>query len=91
MLVRHCGTKKYKKRVFVITDGERETKYDKNELKQVIQTMNEQDARVNVITLDFCDDLAEDDEDEEEEEGPRKIKQAAGETKAQLKNKEFLT
>lgn len=33
MLVRHCGTKKYKKRVFVITDGERETKFDKNEVK----------------------------------------------------------
>lgn len=68
MMARHCGTRKYKKRVFLITDGERETKYDKAELKQVIQSMNEQDMRLNVITLDFCDDLAEDDEDDEDEE-----------------------
>jgi len=33
MMVRHCGDKKYKKRVFVITDGERETQYDPRELK----------------------------------------------------------
>ena len=77
MIARHCGTKKYKKRVFVITDGERETKYDKDELKQVISNINEHDARVNVITLDFCDDLAEDDdddEDEDEEEQDKKMK-----------------
>ena len=28
MMARHCGTKKYKKRVFVITDGEKQTKFD---------------------------------------------------------------
>jgi len=27
MLVRFCGTKKYRKRMFLITDGEKETKY----------------------------------------------------------------
>ena len=68
MLARHCGTKKYKKRIFLITDGEKDTKFEKSELKQVIQTMNEHDARLNVITLDFCDEMAEDDEDEDEEE-----------------------
>ena len=68
MLVRHCGERKYKKRVFLITDGERETKYDPAELRQVVMTMNDRDARLNVITLDFCDDLAENDEDEDEED-----------------------
>ncbi len=33
--------------------------------------MNETDARLNVITLDFCDDLAEDEDEEEEQEGPK--------------------
>ena len=28
MLNTFCGTKKYKKRIFLITDGERETKYN---------------------------------------------------------------
>lgn len=41
MMARHCGTRKYKKRVFLITDGERETNYDSKELKQVIQSMND--------------------------------------------------
>jgi len=67
-LARTCGKKKYKKRIFLITDGEKETKYNKDELKQVIQSMNETDTRLNVITLDFCNDLEEDDEDEENED-----------------------
>ena len=66
MLQRHCGTKKYKKRIFVITDGEKAAKYDEKEKKSVIQNMNETDTRLNVITLDFCDDLAEDEEEEDE-------------------------
>ena len=32
MLTRFCGTRKYKKRIFVITDGERQTKTTKGEL-----------------------------------------------------------
>lgn len=32
MLTRFCGTKKYKKRIFVVTDGERQTKTSKSEL-----------------------------------------------------------
>lgn len=74
MMVRHCGEKKYKKRVFLITDGERETQYDPHELRQVMQTINERDTRLNVITLDFCDDLAEDDDEEDEDEDDEKEK-----------------
>ena len=66
MLVKHCGTKKYKKRIFLITDGEKEAKYNEGELKTIVTNMNTNDVRLNVITLDFCNDLAEDDEDEEE-------------------------
>ena len=46
--------------------------------------MNESDARLNVITLDFCDEMAEDEqeEDEEDEENDKKDKiKAQKETK----------
>ena len=89
MMARHCGTKKYKKRVFLITDGEREAKVDKEEMRTIVDNMNTTDTRLNVITLDFCEDLAEDDEDEDEQAAaPAKIN--PNETKAQLKNREFL-
>ena len=67
MLMSHTGKKKYRRRIFLITDGEKETKFDKQELKTVIKNMNETETKLNVISLGFCDDL-EDDEDEEEEE-----------------------
>ncbi len=50
----------------MITDGEKDIKVDKHELKSVIETMNANDTRLNVITLDFCDELGEDDEEEDE-------------------------
>jgi len=65
MIDRHCGTKKYKKRVFVITDGEKLANVKPHEMKQVIANMNATDTRLNVISLDFCDELA-DEEDEHE-------------------------
>jgi len=36
--------------------------------------MNSNDTRLNVIALDFCNDLAEEDEEEEEEGGASKKK-----------------
>jgi Ku70/Ku80 N-terminal alpha/beta domain len=66
LLMRHCGTKKYKKRVFLITDGEKATNYSAQELKSIINNMNQSDTRLNVITLDFCNELAEDEDEEEE-------------------------
>jgi hypothetical protein len=89
MLDKHCGTKKYKKRIFVITDGEKKAKYDVHEKKQVIANMNATDTRLNVITLDFCDELAED-EDEEEQQEDAKPKRVEKETNEQHANKEFL-
>lgn len=95
MIARHCGTKKYKKRIFVITDGEKEAKCSNEEKRQVIRSMNESDTRLNVITLDFCDDLAEDEDEEEDvqEDGDKKMKpkdKHANETKAQQANRDLL-
>ncbi|TNV73932.1 hypothetical protein FGO68_gene16167 [Halteria grandinella] len=87
MMARHCGTKKYKRRIFVITDGERETKYDQDDFKTIASSMNETDTRLNVITLDFCEDL---DEEDDEEEEPKPKAPNPNETKPQQKNREFL-
>ncbi len=43
--------------------------------------MNTTDTRLNVITLDFCDELAEDDEEEDGEEEKPKVKRVEKETK----------
>lgn len=43
--------------------------------------MNESDTRLNVITLDFCDELAED-EEEDDDVQKQQPKANAGETKA---------
>ena len=40
LLNEYCGTKKYKRRVFLITDGERDTQYSKEELRTVIENFN---------------------------------------------------
>lgn len=93
MLCRFCGTRKIRKRIFLITDGEKEAKYNSEEFDQVAKTISENDVKLNCITLDFCNDLAEDDSDEEEErEGPdvSMENKETGESEAQLKNKEFL-
>ena len=36
MLCRFVGTKKYRKRIFLITDGEKETAYSKGELAEIV-------------------------------------------------------
>lgn len=41
MLGRHCGTKKYKKRVFLITDGESPNSANKPEFDSLVSKMNE--------------------------------------------------
>lgn len=43
--------------------------------------MNESDTRLNVITLDFCDELAED-EEEDDDVQKQQPKANSGETKA---------
>ena len=70
MLCKFVGTKKYKKRVFLITDGEKETAYSKKELAEIVETIKKNDIKLNAITLDFCNELAEDDDEDEEEDRP---------------------
>ena len=89
MLIKFVGTKKYRKRIFLITDGEKETKFSSNEVRDVVQTINSNDVKLNCITLDFCNDLAEDSSDEEENIANKETKNT-GESEAQSKNKEFL-
>jgi len=49
--------------------------------------MNATDTRLNVITLDFCDELAEEEEEEETDGKPKRVEK---ETNEQHANKEFL-
>lgn len=37
MLSRHCGTRKYKKRIFLITDGEKQAKTSKQEYDSLVK------------------------------------------------------
>ena len=64
LLCRFVGTKKYKRRIFLVTDGEKETRYSTGELREVIETITRNDIKLNCITLDFCNELAEDSEEE---------------------------
>ena len=41
MLDKHCGHRKYKKRVFLITDGESQTKTNNEELQSLVQQAND--------------------------------------------------
>jgi hypothetical protein len=66
MMASHVGTKKFKKRFFLITDGDTKVKINKKEMASIKQQMNQMDAKINIIALDFCDDYAEDSEDEDD-------------------------
>lgn len=72
LLLQHCAKKKYKKRLFLITDGESRANCDDKEMETIVNTILENDIKLNCITMDFCNELAEDDDDEEgsgDEEG----------------------
>lgn len=68
MLTRHCGTKKYRKRIFLITDGEKKTNTNQREMASLVELMAKNDVRLNAITFDFANDLADNDDESEEEE-----------------------
>ena len=92
MLCRFVGTKKYRKRVFLITDGEKDTAYSKGELAEIASTIKKNDIKLNAITLDFCNELAEDEDEDDDDDRidlAAKDKQS-DETVPQQKNKELL-
>jgi len=70
VLMQHCGTKKYKKRVFLITDGEKKTNVDQAQMQELINSITSNEIKLNCIAMDFCDELAEDSEEDEDEEDP---------------------
>lgn len=96
MLTKFCGTKKYRRRLFLITDGEKKTCYEKMELDVIAKTIKNNDVKLNCITLDFCNDLCEDDSDEDDDakQGPEQDTNMShkntGESEAQLHNKQML-
>lgn len=80
MLTRHCGTKKYRKRIFLITDGEKETNTNSEEMASLIDLMAKNDVRLNAITFDFANDLADNSEEESSEDEPVATTATAGTT-----------
>ena len=56
------GTKKYKKRLFLITDGESKTPVTQNRVDMLAHAINDNEIKVNAITIGFAD---EDDDSEE--------------------------
>jgi hypothetical protein len=68
MIVKFCGTRKYRKRIFLVTDGERKTNFSEDEFEEIAKTIKENDLKLNVITLDFCNELEDDDSEEEDGE-----------------------
>ena len=97
MLTRFCGARKYKKRIFVITDGERETKSTPSETETLKDQMKKLGVRLNVITLDFGNEFGQEDDDDEDEESEtpqaqQNSKKPIGlpETKHQKDNKKLL-
>ena len=93
LIERHCGNKKYKKRVFLITDGQSKTVTNQGEIQSLINQLNEKEIKLNVITLDFANELGQDSDEEEEDNDVEKVEQpkpVIDETKEQTENKELI-
>jgi hypothetical protein len=71
MLKKFTGTRKYRRRIFLITDGEKEMQYSEHELVHITKNIKDNDIKLNCITLDFCNELAEDESDEEAAAAPK--------------------
>ena len=95
MLERFCGNKKYRKRLFMITDGEKDLgEVAERRIKALVNHMKDRDVRLNVITLDFGNELAQEESEEDEEtespNGAAAAKACGNETAVQTRNKKFL-
>jgi ATP-dependent DNA helicase 2 subunit 2 len=82
MLARHCQKRKYNKRIFLITDGQSKTA-DIEDLKEVANNLKEAEIKLNVIALNFCNDLQYDLPEE-------RASAAENETPVQQNNKRLL-
>ena len=81
-----CGNRKVKKRMFLITDGERPTQLEEMQLGTVASLLTQHDIKLNCVTLDFCNNLDEDDEDEKDFDAGSD----ENETENQAKNRKIL-
>lgn len=79
MLAKFCKKNKIKRRLFLITDGERQCSDDKDAMATLVAEIGEHDVKINCITVDFCNNV--DDEEAEPDEN---------ESAAQKANREFL-
>eukprot|EP00826_Nyctotherus_ovalis_P009708 TRINITY_DN12568_c0_g4_i2.p4 TRINITY_DN12568_c0_g4~~TRINITY_DN12568_c0_g4_i2.p4 ORF type:complete len:171 (-),score=36.00 TRINITY_DN12568_c0_g4_i2:529-1041(-) len=82
MLAKHCQKRKYNKRIFLITDGQSKTA-DTEDLREVAANLKEAEIKLNVIALDFCNELLFDSPEE-------KATAAETETPVQQNNKRLL-
>lgn len=78
MLERFCGNRKYRKRLFLITDGEKAIEKDFSRVRNAVDLMQERDVRLNVITLDFANELGQDDESDESDKENEIAEEIAG-------------
>lgn len=86
MLSRYCGTRKYRKRLFLFTDGEQDVdlEAEKTRVARLAEEMSTKGVRLNVVTIDFANEIHADSDEEEEE--PLIVR----ETPTQSANKAFL-
>ena len=92
MLTRFVGTKKYKKRIFLVTDGEKKANIKNEQLNTIIETINAHGVKLNCITMDFCNELEESEDEDDNVDLNQKDNQIkdTGETPTQVQNKETL-
>jgi DNA repair photolyase len=91
MINTECGKKKYQKRVFLITDGESKL-FGADDINPIISGLNDSEIRVNMITLDFCNDIGVEARvgDEEMKEGEARRPREYFETQNQKINRKAM-
>ena len=60
------GKKKWEKKIFLITDGESMSSFSEKKIEELAERINENGIKVNIICVDFYEELDKDDDEEEE-------------------------
>ena len=60
------GKKKWEKKIFLITDGESMSSFSEKKIEELAERINENGIKINIICVDFYEELDKDDDDEEE-------------------------
>ena len=53
MMCKFIGTKRYRKKIYLITDGEKPVKYEREELDEIVKTVRNNNIQLNCLTMDF--------------------------------------